>query len=227
MKYLNFIVEGTTEEVFVNEILSKYLFNYGIVVSVRKIRTGWDNFNNKPAKGGLISYLKLKNDIKNWIISEKNRQMTWYTTMVDLYAFPKDNLSPFSLDIQGTSDPYQKISKLEDALKNDINHSSFIPYVQLHEFETFLLVAPERLMVMYPNEKRKIELLKKEIGNIPPELINESLHSAPSKRIIKYIPNYEFEKAQVGPLIAEDIGLERIRNSCPHFNQWLKRLELI
>ncbi|MFN7201291.1 MAG: DUF4276 family protein [Aphanizomenon sp.] len=58
-----------------------------------------------------------------------------------------------------------------------------------------------------------------------PELINDSRETAPSKRIIAQFPDYERAKSTVGSLLAESIGLEVIRNKCPHFNSWLLRLE--
>ena len=78
---------------------------------------------------------------------------------------------------------------------------------------------------MYPDQQSGINRLKRNIGNKDPEKINESEHSAPSKRIIKYLPDYENQKAQVGPLVAEDIGLSELRRKCPHFNAWITRLE--
>ncbi len=80
---------------------------------------------------------------------------------------------------------------------------------------------------MYPNKQNSINRLKGEIENIRPEELNESQHTAPSKRIIKYLPNYEGQKAQVGPLVAEEIGLSVLRSNCPHFNEWITKLESI
>jgi hypothetical protein len=196
-----------------------------IYISARKIRTGWDRINNKPSKGGLLKYSKFRNDVLRWIESDRGRANTFYTSFIDLYAFPKDSKSPYKSNIQQISDPYQKIAALETAIQQDINHVNFIPYVQLHEFESFLLVDPDRLLSMYPDASTGISRLKKEIGNISPEKINESYYSAPSKRIIKYIPEYEGQKAQVGLLVAEDIGITALRNKCTHFNEWITKLE--
>jgi hypothetical protein len=80
---------------------------------------------------------------------------------------------------------------------------------------------------MFPNEQAGITRLKRNIANLKPEEINESSQTAPSKRIIQYLPNYEGQKAQVGPLVAEDIGLTLLRNNCPHFNDWITKLENI
>lgn len=80
---------------------------------------------------------------------------------------------------------------------------------------------------MYPDSQNGINKLKKELGGINPEEINESPQTAPSKRIIKYLPDYAGQKAQVGPLVAEDIGMAALRNSCPHFHEWITKLEEI
>lgn len=90
-----------------------------------------------------------------------------------------------------------------------------------------MLVDPDRLILMYPDQQSGITRLKRNIGNKDPERKNESEHSAPSKRIIVYLPDYEGQKAQIGPLVAEDIGLSELRGKCPHFNAWITKLENI
>jgi len=227
MKYLNFIVEGSSEEAFVNDVLIKHFASFNIFVSARKIKTGWDRLNNKPSKGGLLKYVQFRNDVLRWIESDRNQPQFWYTSMLDLYAFPNDELSPYNASVQSINDPYLKIDALETAIAQDIKHSQFIPYVQLHEFEAFLLVEPDRLISMYPDGQAGINRLKRDIGTKRPEEINESPQTAPSKRIIKYLPDYEGQKAQVGPLVAEDIGLIALRNNCRHFNDWIMKLEQI
>ena len=172
-------------------------------------------------------FLQLKNDVQRWIQSDKGKADTWYTTFVDLYAFPKDLQSPYTSEIQAIVQPDQKIKALEEAIAKDINHPSFIPYVQLHEFEALLMVEPDRLLDMYPDGKAGIARLKRDIQGMNPEEINESPQTAPSKRIIQHLPEYEGQKAQVGPMVAEDIGLHLLRQKCPHFNDWITQLENI
>lgn len=227
MKFINIniIVEGGTEENFVNDVLVNHFATINKFVYARKITTGWDRLNKKPAKGGLLKYSKFRNDVLRWIKSDKNKEYTFYTSLIDLYAFPKDSESPYTKVIQSIHDHYERIASLESAIAQDINNSCFIPYVQLHEFEAFLLVDPDRLISMYPDEQTGIEKLKKDIGNANPEEINESSQTAPSKRIIKYLPNYKEQKAQVGPLVAKDIGINTLRKKCPHFNGWINKLE--
>ncbi len=68
-----------------------------------------------------------------------------------------------------------------------------------------------------------LELLAAEVAGYAPEDINEGPQTAPSKRILEFIP--EYAKAQVGPLAAKAIGVEKLRQHCPHFNEWLASLE--
>lgn len=106
MKHLNFIVEGSSEEAFVNEVLEPHFRSINVYVSARKIRTGWDRLNNKPAKGGLLKYIQFRKDVLRWIQSDRANPIFWYTSMIDLYAFPKDDLSPYSDAIKPINDPY-------------------------------------------------------------------------------------------------------------------------
>jgi len=63
----------------------------------------------------------------------------------------------------------------------------------------------------------------KEYDNI--ELINESDNTAPSKRIEKCFNQYCHEKATAGIYIALEIGLDKIRGKCQHFNDWIEKIE--
>jgi len=129
------------------------------------------------------------------------------------------------LKVARRRNPYNKVERLEEAIGRDINHSRFIPYVQLHEFEVFLLCEPHRLIQMYPDRILGVEKLIKEIDGMNPEEINEKPTTSPSKRVIKHVPEYKGQKAQVGPLVAEDIGLDRLRECCSHFNNWISKIE--
>ncbi|MBK8655617.1 MAG: DUF4276 family protein [Haliscomenobacter sp.] len=125
MKNLHIIVEGSSEETFVNDVLVKHFAALSIFLSTRRIKTGWDRIKNKPAKGGLLKYIKFRNDVLRWIESDRGRANTFYTSFIDLYAFPKDSESPYTQQIQSIADPYQKITALEAAIGQDINHPTF------------------------------------------------------------------------------------------------------
>jgi hypothetical protein len=49
------------------------------------------------------------------------------------------------------------------------------------------------------------------------------LITAPSKRVQALVPGYE--KPLLGTLAVIEIGLDKIRAECPHFQRWIERLE--
>lgn len=59
------------------------------------------------------------------------------------------------------------------------------------------------------------------------ELINDNPATAPSKRIIALIPEYEGNKATVGAAIAGQIGVDTLKAHCRHFREWVSRLEAL
>jgi hypothetical protein len=77
--------------------------------------------------------------------------------------------------------------------------------------------------VCQPNVAADLEAIR--VGFNSPEEINDSPMTAPSKRLLKIIPGYQ--KPLYGNIAALDVGLKSIRDQCPHFDSWLKRLETI
>ncbi|WP_315874350.1 DUF4276 family protein [Prochlorothrix hollandica] len=57
------------------------------------------------------------------------------------------------------------------------------------------------------------------------DLCQSVRQTAPSKRIMAQFPDYGKAKSTFGPQLAEKIGLQVIRSTCPHFNEWLSKLE--
>lgn len=220
---LNMIVEGQTEETFVGRMLSPYLSTKNVFVSVRCVQTSKKN----GIRGGVTGYLKAKNDLIRWM---KEDSSAWYTTMFDLYALPAD----FPGDHSNSQMPFEKVESIEYGFNKDVGQiidvRRFIPYIQLHEFEALLLSDPGKFRCYFSeSEKGKyIDQLIVECEKYEtPELINQGRETAPSKRIISLIPEYEGLKTTAGPIIAEEIGLEMIRKKCPHFSAWLNKLETL
>jgi len=56
-----------------------------------------------------------------------------------------------------------------------------------------------------------------------PEEINNTPETAPHRRLEKLIPSYR--KVFHGIMITSKIGLEKIREECPHFHKWIIELE--
>ncbi|MBW7863256.1 MAG: DUF4276 family protein [Candidatus Hydrogenedentes bacterium] len=213
---LNIIVEGQTEEAFVKNVLAEHLWQHNIYATPKLVRTG--NMNTRAHKGGLSDYEKLKRELQRWI---KQDQGAWFTTMMDLYAYPK-NAPGYAF--RQSSEPYARVTGLEQDLVTDIDSPRFIPYLQLHEFETLLFSDLSKWTRALPENGEDIEALAKSIANFTDvELINDGSETAPSKRILAHVPRYD--KVAFGASIATEIGLNVIRSNCRHFNCWLTKLE--
>ncbi len=166
----------------------------------------------------------MKNDILRFLAQEKGRDV-FFTTMIDLYAIHPE--FPRLAEAEGLrSMPEKRVEFLEQAFAEDIDDLRFVPYVQLHEYEAYLFSDPTWFEYFYDRHQRQIAALKAIADrHATPELIDDGSHSAPSKRIIAELPDYEDARSAIGPQVAELIGLELIRNKCPHFAAWMSRLE--
>ena len=218
---LNFIVEGQTEEAFVNTILRPHLDEFSVWSKARCVMTS--RKGNVKHRGGVINYALAKNDITRWLREDSNHDVR-FTTMFDLYALPSD--FPGHTDAVQVPNPYERIKILEQALQKDIGDSRFIPYLQLHEFEALLLSDPRKLDDQFPDYAAAIDRITDLVSQFDsPELVNSGDSTAPSKRIIAEIPEYQGRKASAGPIITGRIGLPALRMRCAHFEKWLARLE--
>ncbi len=102
--------------------------------------------------------------------------------------------------------------------------SRFFPYIQMHEFEALLFSDPKVLAEgLELADDRPIRHITAQFQS--PEEINDSQHTAPSKRIPELKPRYG--KVTDGGRISQKIGLEAMRAQCPHFNEWIAKLETL
>ena len=218
---LHFIVEGQTEETFVNRVLKPHLSDHHVWADARCVLTS--RRGGVKHRGGFRNYVQPRRDILSWLWEDQNTDAR-FTTAFDLYRLPSD--FPGYGDAQAASDPYEKVRLLEEALRADIGDRRFIPYLQLHEFETLLLSEPGQLAAHFTDGQARVQNLVAMAGRIAnPELINEGPDTAPSKRIIAEIPEYAGMKPSAGPIVTEKIGLANLRARCRHFGEWIGQLE--
>lgn len=218
---LHFIVEGQTEESFVNQVLVPHLAKYSIWSKARCVTT--NRRCGVKYRGGIGTYLQAKSDVVLWMKEDQNPD-AYFTTMFDLYALPED--FPGYSRARGQCDPYERVAILEDAMQESIKHPRFVPYIQLHEFETLLLADPQKLSWQFPAREAAIQNLITLTSSFEsPELIDDGRDTAPSKRIITELPEFDGMKASAGPLVAERIGVHTLKEKCRHFGEWLARLE--
>lgn len=215
---VNMLVEGQTEEIFVKRVLATYLGEQGIFVTARSVETS--RKKGTISRGGGLKYVRFRNDLSRWM---KEDPQAWYTSMIDFYALPDD--FPGMDLIPSINNPYERVEHVENALASDISSRSFIPYIQLHEFEALLLSEPKMFGKYFIGKDRATNQLANYCNGFPtPEHINLGAETSPSKSIIRFIPEYHKAKIAASPIIAGHIGMERMRGKCKHFSEWLDRL---
>ena len=212
-------VEGPTEEQFVNRILYSHLQNYDvlvipIIVTTKPVLTG-RNF-----KGGSIPYAKAKKEIQR-LLGDSSADMV--TTMYDYYGLHKDFPGR---ETAKQKSGYEKVSHVENEFREDIGKRKFFPYLSFHEFEALLFSSPKTIADRF--ERGKQESLVSEILKITskfstPEEINDDPNTHPSQRLKNLAGDYN--KVLNGTHIVEKIGLQKIRERCPHFHRWLNEME--
>ena len=224
---LNILVEGQTEEAFVRDVLAPHLNGRSVFVACRRVETSRrkEKVTGQTIifRGGIVSYLRLRNDVLRWL---KEDPGAFLTTMLDVYALPSD--FPDSDSARRKTDDYEKVAALEAAFHADVGYHKFIPYLQLHEYEGLLFSdvnVTDSALRLFDGISRLAELrvIRNEFPT--PEHIDEGTTTAPSKRLKALFPAYD--KLLFGPLIATSIGLTNLRQCCLHFNQWVTRLECL
>lgn len=213
LKRLYIVVEGQTEQEFVNTMLRPWLNGYGIlVVTPILIKT------SKHGRGGHVNAEHLKNTI-NGLLHETNNRDLIVTTFVDFFRIP-DNMPGYETAMR-LADSTAQIAALEKGLFEAIHDWRFVPYIQRHEFEA-LVFSSNVGFEKYCDEEQSIKTAAIVDAFQTPEDINSSPETAPSKRLKSLIPTYE--KVVLGNLLALEVGLENMIARCPRFAAWLQEL---
>jgi len=114
------------------------------------------------------------------------------------------------------------VRHVESALAKAIDDKRFLPNLVLHEIEAWVLADCRRLGELMGNRAPAAELERTVRLESGPELVNDGVDTAPSKRIAKAYPQYA--KTIDGPLVIADSGLNFIRSCCPHADDWLSEI---
>lgn len=212
------LVEGQTEAAFVKNVLAAHLEKHGvlvvpIIVATKRLLTG------EKMRGGYVPYPRLRSEIIRLL---NDSSAVSVTTMFDYYG-----LAP---EFPGRKSPagktaLEKVASVEAAWAADINNQRFVPYLALHEFEAMLFTVPSEIATSFGEPALQSSLQSIRAAFKSPEEINDHEETAPSKRIGKLFPGYN--KPFYGELIAERIGIKRIRGECHHFASWLAKLEVV
>jgi len=220
---LRILVEGETEEDFVNEVLRDHLASKGILVTANHLGLSRSN-------RGIVGWQNASKYICN---SLKEDPGIVVTTLVDFYALKKDwpglHEASRTRYSERSSIMAAEINKdLKNRLKKLWNPHRCIPFVLIHEFETLLFADPVNAAsaVGISSLAGPMEEIAASVSS--PEEINDSRQTAPSKRLIKIFRENGFghyDKRVHGNVAALGIGLPRLRESCPQFGAWLDSIE--
>jgi len=215
VKNLYIYCEGQTEESFINKVLYPYLFNIGIfaipIICTTK-RTKIEKF-----KGGITNYQKIRSELSILCKQHKNEILT---TMFDYYGLPEN--TPGIEDVSGSL--YERVSRIERAIETDINMPNLFFNLIVHEFEGLLFTETSAFQSITDNATIiKLQEIKDEFNS--PEHINNSVDTAPSKRLEAFIPNYA--KILNGTILSERIGINAIMSQCKHFREWIMKIRAI
>lgn len=211
------IVEGRTEQIFVEKVLTPYLANKNIYMKATQI--------TKPGqKGGDVKFSRAENDIGRFL---KQRADIFVTQFFDYYGLKEwPNLEGVAL--KNHIEIAQMLNKgAVEQLKvsfPDLNiEQRYIPYMAMHEFES-LLFSDAQVLANALNVKEQVIIdIINECGE--PEKINNSRETAPSKRLDNLKSVGSFKKTTEGISIAENIGIDKMRAECPIFDAWIEQLE--
>ena len=151
------------------------------------------------------------------------------TTMLDDYGLPDD----WPARTRGGPSARDTARDIENALLAEVRQSMgprfrdgrFLPNLLVHEFEALLFSDCFRFAraIDRADLREKMEAIRNAAGG--PEEIDDSPETCPSARVNNLVP--EYEKPLHGNLAALEIGISRIRRECPHFGEWLDRLEAL
>ncbi|MCK5796674.1 MAG: DUF4276 family protein [Deltaproteobacteria bacterium] len=212
------VVEGQTEEAVVKSILEPHLSSMGVYLFPIIVKT------SPGHRGGGTHWAKWENDIRN-LLKQHKGQGVRVTTLFDLFRLPKGFPE---LDEHGAdTNTSRRCDALAKAIDEIFDDRRFIPYLQRHELEALVLASLDGLEEFFDDSDalKGLSDLKNEIGDQAPEDINDGPETAPSKRLMRYIPGYS--KTLHGPMAIEDTGLQAVRERCPRFDQWIKILEAL
>jgi hypothetical protein len=97
----------------------------------------------------------------------------------------------------------------------------------VHEFEALLFSDANILAEKAGVDIQQIQRIINEFGN--PEEINDDPAKSPSKRLEELTRLEEstnkYRKVAMGKTVSEAIGIQAMRKQCPHFADWLIKLE--
>ena len=217
MSEVQIIAEGRTEKLFVDLILNPYCAERGVYLRSCTLI-------HKPGQnGGDVKFERVCRDVCQFLKQQKNLIVCSFVDYYGLKSWPGKeqigvNNSPSTIASLLNN---AAVAGVKAALNADWKSvDRYIPYTAVHEFEALLFSDSKILAQDLHIRQQLVDDLLAEFDT--PEYINNSPQTAPSKRIEKWFPRYI--KTVTGIEIARKIGVEKMREACPLFDEWLEKL---
>jgi len=206
---LAIVVEGATEEMFVRNVLKAYLKCKDVDPEPFQIGAG------RSGCGGNVTIDELASDMHTYY---EFYGFNAVTSLVDFYGFSdEDGRSPDQL-VEAIQNKLREISQ-----NKELDGRFVFPYVQVYEFEGLSFSNVDVFKEEFDHAPvRDLRAIRSKFPT--PEDINDSVKTAPSRRIRNLIGR-RYQKSVNGPSLAAKIGLDTIRRECRRFDEWLTRLE--
>jgi hypothetical protein len=212
------ICEGQTEKEFCTKVLNPHFSNNGIYLQSPLI---------KKTMGGIVKWSELRNQI---LLHLKTDPTAFVSTLIDYYGLYEKHGFPDWDNAEAEPNKSKRMDILENAIAGDIDDAfkhRFIPYIQLHEFEGLLFNDINVFYEQIPEDelvgKEELKQTFQDYDN--PEMINNDKETSPSNRLRRIILGYN--KIVYGNILAEAIGIEKLRQKSTRFNNWLTKFEQI
>jgi hypothetical protein len=218
MKRALILVEGQTEERFVKDTLGPHFQTFELYLTPTLLTTKVVK-NGPNFKGGVTNFDKFEADMRRLLVGAG--QGTLVTTMLDYYRLPDD--FPGMADRPIPVDLFTSIHHVEKAITNHFHDGRLLPFLALHEFEAWVFSCPTTLPQVMADVAKQRQFASVCNHYETPEQINERPGHNPAARIVNLFPAYR--KTLHGPTATNRIGVQLIRKRCPHFHDWLTKLE--
>lgn len=211
------VVEGLTEQLFIERILAPYCAVRGVYLHPTQVP-------KKGGKGGDVKFERVKTCVGNFL---KQRSDTRVGTFFDYYGLKE---WPMLNDVRSQDlSPAEIVKKLNDAAGEELCRefpglgveTRFVPFMAVHEFEALLFSDAEVLASALGINVTSINDVLREYGS--PEKINTRPDKIPSKHLENWLDGRYIKTVQ-GISIADKIGIDKMREANPNFNDWLNRL---
>jgi hypothetical protein len=218
MKRLLILVEGQTEEAFVRDVLTTHLGAFevhptAVLLKTKRVKSGG------AFRGGVTSAEQVLGDIRRLV---GDSGAAGVTTMLDYYALPDDFPG---MSTRPPGDAYARVTHVEQALAEAIDHPRFDAHLVLHEYEAWIFSNPDACSWVFDDPRVPAQLVGIATTAGGAERIDDGPTTAPSKRLAGVFSAYR--KTLHGPMAVGAIGIAALRAGCPHADGWFGRMEAL